>query len=83
MGQPVSDIDLSTTFEPREVIARVEAAGEKAVPTGVEHGTVTAVIGKKSFEITTLRQDIETDGRHAIVRLETIGVMMHTAGTLR
>ena len=68
MGQSVSDIDLSTTLEPNDVIARLGAAGEKAVPTGVEHGTVTAVIGKKSFEITTLRQDIETDGRHAVVR---------------
>ncbi len=68
MGEGASDVDLSTTLEPQEVITLLEAAGEKAVPTGVEHGTITAVIDKKSFEVTTMRQDIETDGRHAIVR---------------
>ncbi len=68
LDEPVSDIDLSTTLEPQAVIKRLTSAEIKVVPTGIEHGTVTAVIDGKSFEITTLRSDIETNGRHAVVR---------------
>ena len=67
MGMPASDVDLCTTLLPQEVIRRLEAAGHKSVPIGIEHGTVMAVIDSKGFEVTTLRKDIETDGRHAVV----------------
>lgn len=65
LGLPVGDIDIATTLPPPEVIRRLEAAGLKAVPTGLAHGTVTGVAEGKGFEITTLRRDLETDGRHA------------------
>lgn len=68
LGLPLNEIDLATTATPRAVIDRVTAAGFKAVPTGVEHGTVTVVADGKPFEVTTLREDVETDGRHAVVR---------------
>ena len=68
LGVAVSDIDIATTAEPATVIRRVEAAGLKAVPTGVDHGTVTVVSGGRPFEVTTLREDVETHGRHATVR---------------
>ena len=71
MGRPVADIDLATRLEPVQVTAALEAAGLKAVPTGVEHGTVTAVSGGRGFEITTLRRDVETDGRRAVVAFTT------------
>lgn len=64
---PVGDIDIATVLPPDEVIRRLEAAGLRAVPTGLAHGTVTAVADGKGFEITTLRRDLETDGRHARV----------------
>ncbi len=67
LGRAVSDIDIATPAEPAEVIASLERAGLKAVPTGIEHGTVTAVSGGKPYEITTLRKDVETTGRHARV----------------
>jgi len=67
MGLPVSDIDVATTLTPEQVIERAAAAGIKAVPTGVAHGTVTLVIDGKPFEVTTLRADVETDGRRAKV----------------
>jgi poly(A) polymerase len=67
IGEPHGDIDIATTAHPPEVIRRVEAAGFKAVPTGVEHGTVTVVAGGRPFEVTTLREDVETFGRHATV----------------
>lgn len=67
LEQPISDIDIATTLVPRDVILRAKAAGYKSVPTGIEHGTVTVILGKTSFEITTLREDVETDGRHAKV----------------
>jgi poly(A) polymerase len=68
LGLPLTEIDLATAAEPKAVIARVTAAGFKAVPTGIEHGTVTVVAEGKPFEVTTLREDVETDGRHAVVR---------------
>jgi poly(A) polymerase len=67
LGEPHGDIDIATTASPPEVIRRVEAAGFKAVPTGVEHGTVTVVADGRPFEVTTLREDVETFGRHATV----------------
>jgi poly(A) polymerase len=67
MGLAVHEIDLATTAVPDEVTRRVEAAGFKAVPTGVEHGTVTVVMDGKPFEVTTLRTDVETYGRKAKV----------------
>jgi poly(A) polymerase len=65
---PVGEIDLATTALPQEVIRRVAAAGWKAAPTGIEHGTVTVVIESKPFEVTTLREDVETFGRRARVK---------------
>jgi poly(A) polymerase len=67
LGEPVGEIDIATTALPEEVIRRVEAAGYKAVPTGIEHGTVTVVAAGRPFEVTTLREDVETFGRHAKV----------------
>ncbi|MBV9347267.1 MAG: CCA tRNA nucleotidyltransferase [Pseudolabrys sp.] len=67
LGEPVHEIDIATTAVPEEVIKRVTAAGFKAVPTGIEHGTVTVVGDGMPFEVTTLRRDVETYGRHAKV----------------
>jgi len=67
MGLPVGEIDVATTAVPEEVVRRVESEGLKAVPTGIAHGTVTVVADGRPFEVTTLRRDIETDGRHAKV----------------
>ncbi|MDX8482990.1 CCA tRNA nucleotidyltransferase [Mesorhizobium sp. VK24D] len=67
IGQPVADIDIAATTVPEETIRRAEAAGFKTVPTGIEHGTITVVAGGKVYEVTTLRADIETDGRRAKV----------------
>ncbi|WP_277928796.1 CCA tRNA nucleotidyltransferase [Brevundimonas diminuta] len=67
LGQPVDDIDIATRLRPDQTIAALKAAGLKAVPTGVEHGTVTGVSERRPYEITTLRRDVETDGRRAVV----------------
>jgi poly(A) polymerase len=67
LGLAVTEVDVATTAVPPEVVRRVEAAGHKAVPTGIEHGTVTVVISGRPFEVTTLRQDVETFGRKARV----------------
>ena len=67
LKQPVRDIDIATPDPPERVIALLEKAGIKAVPTGIAHGTVTAVAHGEHFEITTLREDVETYGRHARV----------------
>ncbi len=64
---PVEEVDVATTAVPDEVVRRVSAAGFKPVPTGIEHGTVTVVIEGQPFEVTSLRQDVETYGRHAKV----------------
>ena len=64
---PVSDVDLATRLQPQEVIERLEAARIKAVPTGIDHGTVTAVSDGHAYEVTTLRRDVATDGRRATV----------------
>ena len=65
--RPVEDVDIATPDPPETVITLLHAANIKAIPTGIEHGTVTAVIGKAQFEITTLRIDVDTDGRRAKV----------------
>jgi poly(A) polymerase len=67
LGKPVSDIDIATPLVPDEVGRRLTAAGIAFVPTGIEHGTVTAIVEGKPFEVTTLRRDVTTDGRHAVV----------------
>jgi len=67
IGRPVGDIDIATRLTPQAVTEALQAAKLKAVPTGVEHGTVTAVSGGQPFEITTLRRDVATDGRRAVV----------------
>lgn len=66
-GQPVNDVDIATTASPDEVLAAAQAANLKAVPTGFKHGTITLVADAAAFEVTTLRRDVETDGRHARV----------------
>jgi poly(A) polymerase len=67
LGLPVNDVDLATRISPEDVIRRLEKAKIKAVPTGIEHGTVTAVSDGHVFEVTTLRRDVSTDGRRATV----------------
>ncbi|RXF73525.1 CCA tRNA nucleotidyltransferase [Hansschlegelia zhihuaiae] len=67
LGLTPLDVDIATTALPEETVRRVEAAGWKAVPTGLAHGTVTAVVDRRPFEVTTLRRDVETDGRRAVV----------------
>ncbi len=67
VGRPVNDVDLATADPPETVIALLRRAGLKAVPTGLDHGTVTAVSHHRPFEVTTLRRDVETHGRHATV----------------
>ena len=66
-GRPVKDVDIATPDTPEQVAALLEAAAIKVVPTGIAHGTVTAVADGRPFEITTLRRDVETDGRRAKV----------------
>ncbi|TWG97132.1 poly(A) polymerase/tRNA nucleotidyltransferase (CCA-adding enzyme) [Mesorhizobium sp. J18] len=68
LGQPVTDIDIATTTLPDETVRRAQAAGFKTVPTGYEHGTITVVVKGRGHEVTTLRADVETDGRRARVR---------------
>ncbi len=66
-GAPVSDIDFATPDRPEAVLAALSAAGLRTIPTGLSHGTVTALSAGRPFEITTLRRDESTDGRHAVV----------------
>ncbi|MBM3928021.1 MAG: CCA tRNA nucleotidyltransferase, partial [Sphingomonadales bacterium] len=67
LGLPVADLDIATRLAPEDVIDALRRAGIKAVPTGLAHGTITAVIASGPVEVTTLRRDVSTDGRHAIV----------------
>ncbi len=71
MGVAVGDIDIATTLTPSAVVKRANAEGIKVVPTGIEHGTVTLVVAGEGFEVTTLRRDVETDGRRAKVAFGT------------
>ena len=68
LGLPPGDIDLATTATPEVVLARAKSAKVRAIPTGIDHGTVTLVSGGLPVEVTTLREDVETDGRHAVVK---------------
>lgn len=68
LGEPVSDLDLATDALPSDVMRIAEAAGIRAIPTGLDHGTVTLVHEETPVEVTTFRSDTETDGRHAVVR---------------
>lgn len=67
MGLAIDDVDIATPLRPDQVIEALERAGLRAVPTGLEHGTVTAISRSKPYEITTLRRDVSTDGRRAVV----------------
>ncbi len=67
LGKNAQDVDVATILPPEEVMKRLKAHNMKAIPTGIDHGTVTAVIGKRHFEVTTLRHDVTTDGRRATV----------------
>lgn len=67
----VGDLDLATTLEPAATKAALSQAGLQAIPTGLSHGTITAIVNHRPFEITTLRRDVETDGRHAVVAFTT------------
>jgi poly(A) polymerase len=67
IGAPVDDVDIATTLKPEETDKAIRAAGLKAVPTGMAHGTLTAITERTPFEITTLRRDVSTDGRNATV----------------
>lgn len=71
LGLSPKDVDMATTLLPEETVARLGQAGIKAVPTGIAHGTVTAVLAGGTVEITTLRRDVSTDGRHATVAFST------------
>lgn len=71
MGLPVGDIDMATTLPPQDVVERAKEACIKAVPTGIDHGTVTLVVDGEGYEVTTLRRDVTTDGRHAEVAFGT------------
>jgi poly(A) polymerase len=71
MGRPVDDIDIATLHQPKAAAERLQAAGLKVVPTGLDHGTITAVADGRPFEITTLRKDVETFGRRAVVAFTT------------
>ena len=71
MGREVSDIDLATQLPPADVAAALDAAKIRYVPTGLDHGTVTAVFDGKPYEITSLRKDVQTDGRRAVVSFTT------------
>jgi len=66
-NRPVNDIDVATTSRPNDTVTLLENAGIRAIPTGIEHGTVTATLGDQTFEVTTLREDVATDGRRATV----------------
>ncbi|WP_423142720.1 CCA tRNA nucleotidyltransferase [Parablastomonas sp. CN1-191] len=67
LALPVKDIDIATVLPPREVMRRCKAAGIKTIPTGIDHGTVTALVDGRGIEITTLRRDVATDGRRATI----------------
>jgi poly(A) polymerase len=68
LGRPVEEFDIATTATPETIVARARAAKLKSVPIGVAHGTVMLVVDGRPFEVTSLREDVETDGRHAKVR---------------
>ena len=75
--EKVDDIDLATNLEPQQVCEALKKNNINYYETGIEHGTITAIIDEYKFEITTLREDIHTDGRHAKVNFQKIGKKMH------
>ena len=81
LGRPIGDIDLAVDKPPDLVMRALEADGIKVVPTGVDHGTVTAVTEGRPFEITTLRRDVSTDGRRAVLWLTPRPVSYHHVAT--
>ena len=68
LGRPVTEVDCASTATPDAIIRLAEQAGFKSVPTGIDHGTITVIVDGEPFEVTTLREDVETDGRYAVVR---------------
>jgi len=71
LGDTSGDVDFATVHEPKDVMQLALANGIKAIPTGLEHGTITLLVGGETYEVTTLRQDVKTDGRHAEVEFGT------------
>lgn len=71
LGAPVSDVDMATDARPEQVVALTQAAGLRALPTGIEHGTITVVSDGVAYEVTTFRRDVATDGRRAVVAFST------------
>ena len=71
IGRPVNEVDLATPSTPDAVVRLANEAGLAVHPTGLAHGTVTIVADRTGFEVTTLRRDVETDGRHAVVAFTT------------
>lgn len=71
MGEAVGDVDLATPARPEAVMEAARSAGLQCIPTGIEHGTVTVISGEVAYEVTTLRRDVETYGRHAKVEFST------------
>ncbi|MEZ0169787.1 CCA tRNA nucleotidyltransferase [Microvirga sp. TS319] len=67
LGRPVTEVDCATTMLPEAMVKRADGAGFKSVPTGIDHGTVTVIVDGEPFEVTTLRVDVETNGRQAVV----------------
>ena len=74
LGVDVGDVDLATTLDPEAVTTLLKSSGIKYAPTGIDHGTVTAVLNGLPYEITSLRKDVETDGRRAVVSLSLIHI---------
>lgn len=68
LNRPIGDLDIACSHRPEKTMSLLLAAGLRVIPTGLQHGTVTAMVDGVPFEITTLREDMETDGRHAVVR---------------
>ena len=68
LGFPVTDVDIATDATPDQTMHLAQTAGIKAIPTGIDHGTVTLVTQGQAYEVTTFRKDIQTDGRHAKVQ---------------
>ncbi len=71
LGAAISDLDIATDARPEQTLKIMEKAGLRTIPTGIEHGTVTALSGGAAYEITTFRRDVETDGRRAVVAFST------------
>jgi poly(A) polymerase len=68
LGRPVTEVDCATTASPEVMTRLADRAGFKTVPTGIDHGTITVIVDGEPFEVTALREDVETDGRYAVVR---------------